>query len=339
MSSHNSLHYIKIGAFVIAAIFLLMVGIFILGADLFKKPAYMAETYLNESVQGLRVGATLQARGVPLGRVTAIQFVTSIYGDQIDNASTEAVRASHYVRLVLAFDQLPQSTSLEQQIKSGLRLRIVPQGITGLSSLDLDFFDEKELSDLPIFWQPQHPYIPAIPSAMNRLGKSVDNAIASMQKIDLSGTVSNINATLAALQTSIQNFHTDTMVASVTNVAEKIAHLTDSANLLLTNSDLHTSLAELSLTLKTLRTQLDTELPPTLHALRALAKTEAPKTLAALQQTADTATDLLRHNAPLLTELTPQLQTLLQNANALLLKLNDQPSLLLLAAPKDDGAK
>ncbi len=342
MSTHSQAHYIKIGVFVIVGLVLLMVCVFILGARVFKKPAFIAETYINESVQGIRVGATLQARGVPFGHVKSIEFVNAIYGDQIDTNNVDAVHASHYVRLILAFDSIPHAGKgipFEQQVEAGLRVRIVSQGITGLSALDLDFFDVKERNDLPIFWKPQYPYIPAVPSTMTRISKSLDQVIDYIQHVDITGTFSNVNATLLSIQAAVENLHTGTMAHNITNLIDKISILADSANKILSDDELQATLTELPLALKSVRTQIDTEIPKTLDAFRTLAQTEVPKTLDAIQQTSAAATDLLRNNAPVLLDLTPQLQTLLQNLNDLTLKLKDQPSLLLFSGPQDDGAQ
>lgn len=343
MPTHNQSHYIKIGLFVITGLALLMVIIFVLGSGLFKKPALLAETYLNESVKGIRIGAPLQARGVPLGRVKSIEFVNAVYGDQIDRDNPSAVRATHYVRIVLAFDKLPagdnpSSLSLQDQVKSGLRVRMISQGITGLSNLDLDFFDDDETDDLPVYWTPQYPYVPAMPSAMTRLNKSVDSAIEYAKQIDLIGTMHKVDDTLTAVQHAIEPLNTAQISAGLTNLIDKIGTLADTAQALLQQKDLHLALADIPPTLASLRTQLDTTLPQTLQSFRALADKDLPATLAALQTTATAATDLLNNSAPPLLDLTPQLQTLLQNLNDLTTKLKDQPSLLIFSAPRDDGA-
>ena len=61
--------YYRLGLFVICAFLLAVATLLVFGSDVFSRPGPMLETYIDESVQGLDVGAPLKYRGVKIGRV------------------------------------------------------------------------------------------------------------------------------------------------------------------------------------------------------------------------------------------------------------------------------
>jgi phospholipid/cholesterol/gamma-HCH transport system substrate-binding protein len=72
-------NFFKIGLFVIFTCTLFMVGVVFWGAEAFNQEKYYAETYTDESVQGLTVGSQVFTRGVQIGEVAEIAFVSAIY--------------------------------------------------------------------------------------------------------------------------------------------------------------------------------------------------------------------------------------------------------------------
>ena len=58
----------------------LVAGIlFVLGGRSLFQPTFTFETYFNESVAGLEIGAPVSFRGVPLGQVTEIVTASALY--------------------------------------------------------------------------------------------------------------------------------------------------------------------------------------------------------------------------------------------------------------------
>src|SRR5258705_6584944 len=72
-------HYFKIGLFVIASVFIAAGALVALGAGSIFKEKILFETYLNESVQGLEIGAPVKYRGVQIGNVDGISFAEDVY--------------------------------------------------------------------------------------------------------------------------------------------------------------------------------------------------------------------------------------------------------------------
>ena len=72
--------YFKLGMFVLVSVFVAVGAIVVFGAGTFMRKKVMAETYVDESVQGLDVGAAVKFRGVHVGQLEKIDFAAVRYG-------------------------------------------------------------------------------------------------------------------------------------------------------------------------------------------------------------------------------------------------------------------
>ena len=208
--------YVKIGAFVCAAVLLAVVAVVLMGSGPMHKRELLFETFVEETVQGVSEGSALKYRGIPVGSVKSISFATYDYTDEDvrPDASAEDVdRASRYARIVLAVDttDMPDSEEfqrfVERETAKGLRAHMKSQGITGLVYVDCDYEDPGSPT-LPVPWNPKHPYIPMAPS----LSKTLTDAVQGVAQ-------------------EIRGFAD--VRANVTNLAVRIAALVDNANVVL----------------------------------------------------------------------------------------------------------
>ena len=69
----------RLGLFVIVSTALLVGGLTFLGAWSFTRNTVRIETYFEDSIEGLEVGAPVKHRGVTVGRVSQIGFVYQRY--------------------------------------------------------------------------------------------------------------------------------------------------------------------------------------------------------------------------------------------------------------------
>ena len=208
--------YVKIGAFVCAAVLLAVVAVVLMGSGPMHKRELLFETFVEETVQGVSEGSALKYRGIPVGSVKSISFATYDYTDEDvrPDASAEDVdRASRYARIVLAVNttDMPDSEAfqrfVEEETAKGLRAHMKSQGITGLVYVDLDY-EDPDRPTLPVPWKPKHPYIPMAPS----LSKTLTDVVQGLSQ-EIRG--------FAAVR------------ANVTNLAVRIAALVDNANAVL----------------------------------------------------------------------------------------------------------
>lgn len=207
----NSTGYFKVGLFVIFSMALLIAAIILLGAgEIFQKKAYL-ETYMDESVQGIEVGSPVKHRGVPIGNIAAIDFVRNIYPGQL--AGEDVFIKGRYVYVLVALnpsafrgvDEYDAPLAIARMVEDGLRLQMVPQGITGIYYLEANYFDPKKNPPLEISWTPEHLYIPSAPSLLTRLGDSVEEVFNRIQSLDIEGILSDAGRFLQVATEALQD--------------------------------------------------------------------------------------------------------------------------------------
>ena len=200
--------YVKIGAFVCAAVLLAVVAVVLMGSGPMRKRELLFETFVEETVQGVSEGSALKYRGIPVGSVKSISFATYDYTaeDVRPDASAEDVdRASRYARIVLAVNttDMPDPEEfqrfLERETAKGLRAHMKSQGITGLVYVDLDY-EDPDRPTLPVPWKPKYPYIPMAPSLSKTLTDAVQGVAQEIRGFaDVRANVTNLAVRIAAL--------------------------------------------------------------------------------------------------------------------------------------------
>ena len=71
--------YTRLGAFVLAGVALVVAAVVVFGGGLFRQRGVVIETYFDEAVQGLEVGAPVKYRGVRVGSVIEIGLAQDVY--------------------------------------------------------------------------------------------------------------------------------------------------------------------------------------------------------------------------------------------------------------------
>ncbi len=203
------------------------------------------ETYFQESVQGLDVGATVKYRGVTLGQVTEIALVSAAYPN--DTAVDDVRKIFQLVVVRYAVDpaKLGASPALDVAVAQGLRTRLASQGLTGLAYLELDFVDPKKFPVQAVPWTPLRGYIPSMPSTVAQLQDAVTVVMDQVKTIDfakLAGKLQSVMDDIDGQMTSGELKAVLTDTAAVTHVLRQsieAAHLDEMA------ADLRASAASL----------------------------------------------------------------------------------------------
>ncbi|MFH1076405.1 MAG: MlaD family protein [Pseudomonadota bacterium] len=178
MSEHPN--YFKIGLFIISATVIGVVAISVLGAGVLFKKTIMAETYFEESIQGLDTGSPVTFRGVKIGKIEDITLVSKAY-----NTPYRYV----LVRISLFPEACPASAEelaaeSPARIDKGLRVRLSMLGLTGAVRLEADYFDPKRNPPLKIDWTPRYLYIPSASSTISRASENLDRIMKSFEEIN-----------------------------------------------------------------------------------------------------------------------------------------------------------
>ncbi|CAM2059939.1 phospholipid/cholesterol/gamma-HCH transport system substrate-binding protein [Desulfovibrionales bacterium] len=208
--AHKRKHFI-LGAFVLSGFTLLVISIVTLGTGIFFERTIPAETYFNESVQGLDVGAPVKYRGVKIGMVSRIGFVLSKYaiGDD-DNLGGRYVLVEMQLNAKLISKLFPSEQPdiiLEEVTRSGLRARLTAQGLTGTAFLQIDFVDPRLNPPLPVAWTPISLYFPSAPSALSQLEdalSAVGSFVRQLDTLDVKVFITTLDSFFKQLSISLR---------------------------------------------------------------------------------------------------------------------------------------
>jgi len=194
---------LKIGLFVISATVLAALTIIILGGGTIFQKSTMAETYFEESVQGLDVGSSVNFRGVKIGKIADISLARREY-------TTDANYV--LVRMALYPDAFPAKTGssnregLNGEVNKGLRCRLTVLGLTGTARLEADYLSPQSNPPLKIDWEPHYPYIPSVSSTITRLNEALDRIMKALEKINIPAMATTFENALGLLSKASEEF-------------------------------------------------------------------------------------------------------------------------------------
>jgi phospholipid/cholesterol/gamma-HCH transport system substrate-binding protein/paraquat-inducible protein B len=183
-------NYFKIGLFIITSLALAIIGIVVLRAGTFFQKELLWETYFDESVQGLEIGAPIKHRGVKVGKVKTIGFVRTVYKAQLSQEDQLRFASLVLVRMTV-HDEFPglrlesKEELLQAAIDEGLRIRLASQGVTGVVHLEADQLDPKEYPPLEISWKPDYFRVPSAPSKIKVVGDALSNIARDLEQANI----------------------------------------------------------------------------------------------------------------------------------------------------------
>jgi paraquat-inducible protein B len=203
--------YYRLGLFVICGVLLAVTVLLVFGSGLFSRPGPMLETYIDESVQGLDVGAPLRYRGVKIGRVEQIGFAEGLYTMRGD--SEEVRRLGRLVVMRMRVDRAwaerngsgDYEKEIQRLVEQGLRVRVAAQGLTGTSYLEADYLDPQRNPPMKIAWKPAYIYVPSAQSAISRLGRGAEEVFDRLSALDIESVVSHLDGALVAVTKAVED--------------------------------------------------------------------------------------------------------------------------------------
>src|SRR5215471_13877379 len=184
-----------IGDFVVSAIVLVIAGVFLFGGGKFFQERLPYVLFFESSVEGLNVGAPVIFRGVQVGQVTEISAIADPQTFDIRiKVKIEIVRGS-----VKVDDKsqrfIDPHQAIEGLIRKGARATLRMQSfVTGVLYVALDFFPNTPIRLLGL--DPTLPELPTIPSDMDQLKSSIQQAMADLRKLPLETILTEVLAVL-----------------------------------------------------------------------------------------------------------------------------------------------
>jgi paraquat-inducible protein B len=222
--------YFRIGIFVSGGVALLVFAIFVFGGGQMFRPKIEMETYVKGSVQGIDVGTPVKFRGVLIGKVTKIAFAFTEYHlketDGLYNYVVLFMEINREVFPNMFTDDL--TPLLTKSIEQGLRVRIEPQGITGLNYLDIDYFDPTRFPALWPPWKPEVYYVPSAPGELTSFLDSINAILREVEKLNINGIsqtgtelLDNLNKAVVGAQVDKISGDLQTLIKDSNNVLQK----------------------------------------------------------------------------------------------------------------------
>ncbi|CAL7962829.1 MlaD domain-containing protein [Gammaproteobacteria bacterium] len=200
----NDTSYFKIGSFVLVGLGLIIFALLIFGSSKLFQPVVYIETYFEESIQGISEGTPVKYRGLQIGYIKKIAFTSEIYGDGHKGSVVEMHDRSIYVRIAITsklFTQLSNDEVrqfLSKEVAQGLRVKLVAQGLTGVSYLELNYVNP--IPPLhPITWHTRDFYMPSVTSTLTRLSENAQYIMNELKDINFKKLFQDINLLTVSL--------------------------------------------------------------------------------------------------------------------------------------------
>lgn len=227
-------NFFKIGLFVIAGSLTLAIAIIIFGAGKFFEEKYVVETYFDQSVQGLSVGAALTFQGVQVGNISEIGFVFQDYDTDrqyvLVRANIYPNKGRHKGKPKLFIDDNNREEGLEKMIDKGLRLQLASQGVTGIAFLNAVYLDPESYPPLNIDWKPDNPYIPSAQGTIAQITHMIEKLTKTIESINFKEISDDVEQLVATLNMAVQQ-------ADIPQVSKDLQSLLVSLDKTVTNTD------------------------------------------------------------------------------------------------------
>jgi len=181
-----------IGTFVLGALGLVVAGVLFFGGGMVREKRFTVVSFFDASVAGLRVGAPVTFRGVPVGEVKSLGVrLDPRTGRSIIQVNMELVPQT----LTVYGAPMPtDGTLVPSLVRDGLTAQLVMQSfVTGLLSVELAFRPGEQVSR---FGDATLPEVPSVPGHFEALAKQLET-------VDIAAVLDTLQRTLAAAQPTL----------------------------------------------------------------------------------------------------------------------------------------
>ena len=206
-----------IGAFVVGAVALVVVGLLLFGSGRFFTDRTRWVAYFDESVAGLTVGSPVTFRGVRVGQVVKILA-------QVDS---EDLKVRIPVILDIQRSRFERIGTVERDVgvllvQRGLRAQLTMISIvTGQLGIQLDFHPDEPVQ--PVKSTVGYPQMPTIPSQFAQIARSIE-------RLSLEQLVTNVQVAVEAFTALITSGEVEETIAEANATMKQTRLLASNLN-------------------------------------------------------------------------------------------------------------
>jgi paraquat-inducible protein B len=211
-----------IGAFVVGAIALAVLGVVVLGSGQLFKDVSKFVMYFSGSVDGLATGAPVKFKGVQIGEVSEIRINLGEFRPSdvripvIVEVDNDRLIAENVVENPANPDRL------KWLIDQGLRAQLQPQSLlTGLLFVQLDIHPDTRAE----FFAPEgfkYPEIPTIPTVLEQAQSAVVKVLASFEKADIDGLMTSLRRAVDGVEQLVNSEPLKTAIGKLPDTVDNL---------------------------------------------------------------------------------------------------------------------
>jgi paraquat-inducible protein B len=192
-----------IGAFVVGAVILAVIGVTIFGSGRFFHKTREFVIYFRRSVNGLRVGAPVKFKGVEIGAVDRIYLRLGSAPPTPGEVRIPVIVVIDDDRIAEQTEGVPLERTVEEMIQLGLRAQLATESIvTGVLYVELDFHPDAPPPQPP---EPDAKYveIPTVPTAFERVQMQASEFLMKLSAVDFDALVHSVRQAIDAVNTLV----------------------------------------------------------------------------------------------------------------------------------------
>ncbi len=205
----QSANPLAIGGFVIGAVALFILGIFIFGGrSLLNQDVIRYVTFFDSSLNGLEIGAPVKMQGVKIGVVKEIALQVDptsgkVYKPVVMEIDRNSFIGPDGMTLPIAVSETQHKAYRDRLVDAGFRARLEMQSLlTGLLYIDLDIHPYKPAEFMGMSYQGLLE-MPAIPTTTDEIRNTLDELFEEIRKLPLRDMITDLSDTLQGLRSML----------------------------------------------------------------------------------------------------------------------------------------
>jgi paraquat-inducible protein B len=205
-----------IGAFVVGAVAVAVIGMLLLGGAKFLTEKRTFVAYFEGSVKGLHVGAPVEFQGVRVGSVTDIQLQFLTAENEFRIPVFFEVEPG---RMTQVGDQVAtQGQLLKPLVERGLRAQLEMQSfVTGQLAVQLGFYPN---TPIRLVGDGKVAEIPTVPTALQEVAQNVTQALTELRQLPIPHLVGQLAEAAQGLNTMIHGPDVKQLIGSLSTTAQ-----------------------------------------------------------------------------------------------------------------------